>query len=328
MKRGPPPISVHFDSRPSSPTSDNSSEEEEGSDSSYDAFFDNVADDGYHRALRARSGLQVAILRLNRSIYEECLPLLYSRNRIIFHTDPVTAARWLRARSTRQRGLIRHLGLSKAFVMTPVKRGGSTGPISRIIAHGMQIETVTMWVPRDEDPEANVDENEYAYQTLEWYRWAINFRVLLRDRKIGQLRLLFAKEENKVQSPRTDFAAMTVEPVFLPLDIDLNGIGVVKKLNRALDAVVVEPLARSKFEGVHAGLPGAAYEACSRVLEDHVEALKLGNKRTFTVSREDCCGVDEGTVVVLRLNPSVDEDWICQNRVGWEGHHRKAKEDL
>ena len=114
------------------------------------------------------------------------------------------------------------------------------------------------------------------------------------------------------------------KPFFLPKELDLNSICMVKILNRALDFETVEPLARTKFDAAHMGLPPSAYLECSQSFEDYITSLRLQKKRTLDVSREDCCGVDEGTVAVLRLNPSVDEDWICQNRTSWEGSHRGA----
>jgi len=326
LKRGPVPTQAHFDSRSTSPTSSQSIENEDGQSGSsgYYQRLDLGADDGYHRALRAQASIEVDILRLNHSIYEECLPLLYGRNRFTFHTDPMTATWWLTARSARQIELIRHLGFPKRCVT----RGMKMQPIWDLIAYRMQVETVTMWYPRDEDPEAVYEEAEYVWQSPDWYKCAMNFRSLLQDKKIAQLRLLFALDVYKSRI-RQQFSLLHLyyEPVFLPQNIDLNGIGVINKLNRNPDARAVEPIARAKFELSHEGLPASAYKACSWRFEKYIEALRLGNMRTFTVSRDDCCGVDEGTVAVLRLSVLVDEDFICQNRPRWHGPHRTADND-
>jgi len=323
LKRGPVPTQTHFDSSPTSPMTDRSLKNDDSqSDSSDDCQgLDLSADDGYHRALRAQACIEVAILRLNHSIYEECLPLLYGRNKITFHTDALTMTWWLRARSKRQMRLIWHLGFSKQCVT----RGGIMQPICDLIAHSMQVETVTMWLPRDEDPEAIYEEVEYEWQVPNWCRCAMELRVLLRDRKIAQLRLLFALDDYKSRNHQPfNFLYPSYEPVFLPQGIHLNGIGVVNKLNRTLDARDVELIAHASFENAHEGLAASVYEVCSQRFDKYIEALRSGNMRTFTVSREDCCGVDEGTVVVLRLSDSVDDDFVCQDRPKWHGLHRKA----
>lgn len=327
LKRGPVPIQPHFDSRPTSPTTDRSIEDEFGrSNSSDDSLsLNHGADDGYHRALRAQAGIEVAILRLNHSTYEECLPLLYSMNKFTFNTDTVTMTRWLAARSTRQMKLIRHVGLPKRLVT----RGVSKQSICNLIAHRMQVETVTMWYPRDEDPEAVYEEGQYEWHTPNWYKCAKEFQALLQDRKIVQLRLLFARDGKRSRvRPAFNLFHLCYEPVFLPQDIDPNTIAVVNKLNRTPNTSAVEPIAYAEFETAHEGLPASAYEACSRRFEVYIKALRSGNMRTFTISREDCCGVDEGTVMVLRLVKSLNDDFICQDRPQWHGRHRKANNDL
>ncbi len=326
LRRGPVPAQTHFDSRPASPATDWSMKDEDGQSGPSDdcQSLGLGARGGYHRALRAQAGIEVAILRLNHSIYEECLPLLYGRNRFTFHTDPLTMTCWVAARSTRQIKLIRHLGLPKRLVT----RGGTKQPICDLIAHRMQVETVTMWYPRDKDPEAVYEKAEYGGQTPSWYKCAMNFRSLLQDKKIVQLRLLFALDEKKSRvRPAFSLFHLCHEPVFLPKDINLNGMGVINKLNRSPDARTVEPIAYDKFKTAHEGLPASAYKACSWRFEQYIEALRAGNMRTFDASREDCCGVDEGTVVVLRLSKLVDDDLICQNRPRWHGPHRKADID-
>lgn len=318
LKRGLVPTQAHFDSRPSSPTA--TRDEDGQSDSSGDCQdLDLGADDGYQRALRSQAGIEVTILRLNHGIYEECLPLLYGRNRFTFHTDPLTMAFWLTARSTRQIGLIRHLGFPKRLVV----RGEKMQALYDLIAHRMQVETVTMWYLRDEDPEAVYEEGEYERQSPDWYKCAMDFRTLLQDEKIGQLRLLFALDEYKSRRRQVfNFLHLYYEPVFLPKDIDLNSIGVVNKLNRTPDAHTLEPIAYAVFETAHEELPISAYTACSGRFEKYIKALRSGNVRALNVSREDCCGIDEGTVFVLRTSFRADYDFICQDRPKWLGRHR------
>lgn len=320
LKRGPASNQAHFDSRHSSLTPNR--DEDQQSDSSGDCRdLDLGADDGYHRALRSQAAIEVTILRLNHGIYEDCLQLLYGRNRFTFHTDPLTSALWLTARSTRQIRLIRHLGFPKRLV----NRSQTMQPVCDLIAHRMQIETVTMWYPRDEDPEAVYEEEAYEWQSPAWYKCAMDLRALLQDEKIARLRLLFALDEYESRRREVfNLLHLYYEPVFLPQDIDLNSIGVVNKLNRTPDVHAFEPIAYAAFETAHKGLPISAYTACSARFEKYIKALRSGNMRAFNVSREDCCGVDEGTVVVLRTSLLKDDDVICQDRPKWLGHHRKA----
>ena len=265
MKQGLPPPSSHYDSAPSSPTSETSSDGEEVERPGGNGEIMSIgADDGYHRALRALIPREVAILRLSRRTYDECLPLLYSKNRFTFHTDAVTTYWWLRARSERVQSLIRHLGLSKRCMMMPEIRGGRVEPLRKLIILKMQLSTLTVWALETINP-------LYEYETTltNWYPQATSFLELLLNGNIKYLRLMFAVDDY-ISRMSLDFkdCGHFFEPIFLPQEIDVGGIHAVKRLS-------------------------------DLVLESHNYEEFMG-KRLLELGREDCCGGDEGTVVVLR----------------------------
>lgn len=193
----------------------------------------------------------------------------------------------------------------------------------------MQVETVTMWIPCDSDQEASHERHDFeeeAFRLPIWYRCARSLCALLRDRKIARLRLLIALDDYKSRVGQPfHLYHWSYEPYFLPANTDPNRLEAIRKLNPTLEARVVEPLARSKFKDAHEGIPAAAYGPCTSRFENYIESLRAGSQRTFVLSREDCCGVDEGTVMILRLSDDVDDDFICQERPKWRGHHRKAE---
>ena len=202
-----PRITTHFDSRPTSPTSDSSTEtKEEGIDGGY---LDTSSDDGYYRAVRAEHGACAVILRLSRNVYKECLPLLYGKNKITFHTGPLAVAQWLRTRSSRQRGLIRHLGFSRECLHHPIPSGGHMRAISATMVHTIRTKSVTIWAMHE-------DRSRRGIQEPEWAAGVMALRSLARDRKSGQLRLLFGwVDETGAHGTRDESAACTQKPLLL-----------------------------------------------------------------------------------------------------------------
>ena len=211
-----PSTTSHFDSHPSCPISDSSTETKKKDND--DDYFDTSSGDGYHRAVRAQHGACAVILRLNRNVYKECLPLLYGKNKFTFHTDPLTVAQWLWARSARQRGLIRHLGLSRESLHYPIARVGHMRAVSATMVYKIRTKSVIIWATHDDRPGVSHEEDRSrrGIQEPEWAAGVMVLGSLARGRRTGQLRLLFRSvEETGAHGTRDEFATCIQKPLLL-----------------------------------------------------------------------------------------------------------------
>lgn len=76
------------------------------------------------------------------------------------------------------------------------------------------------------------------------------------------------------------------------------------------------------FYTTRAFLPFTAYAACFQRFQHYTWACSWSRKPIFVASRDDCCGVDEGTVVVRKFAHQDDAYHICKLRRGRTGRHR------
>lgn len=150
------------------------------------------------------------------------------------------------------------------------------------------IETVTMWVPQH----AGADDAEFFF----WPALEGLVGILLAG-KIKSLRLLFAQtaeDEEEVE----DFTSTIFEPITLPNDQNIeemyavDTVGYRRMGNEQRDALY-------KFSDEHKALSARDWKAYSETLMEFGRDEKQKRKLPLSFTRMDCCGIDEGTVIVL-----------------------------
>ncbi|KAL8846643.1 MAG: hypothetical protein Q9221_008283 [Calogaya cf. arnoldii] len=124
-------------------------------DAYYEEEDDDISSSSIVRWLEYRprccTVLSVAILRVNNQVYGECIRVFYRQNTFRFCSSASDTQDFLAALRERHRKAIRHIEFPPTT--TILNHGDNTQGWHRLpdfISKQMQVNTVTLWVPKDE----------------------------------------------------------------------------------------------------------------------------------------------------------------------------------
>ncbi len=280
-----PPQGVHLHPDPERSSREREEAELNGEydDSDNDLECDSYGGDKFDRAYSV-SPIPVAILGTNRQLYAEVSPVLYGSNRFTFNGTPNIALRFLKRLPPALRSHIKHLSFTKrATAADDADCTEFWNPLRDFISQHMQITSVTIQLPHDQNRKINKNKASLPSPNVEWFWWPAvhNLTGMLMEKKIQRLRL-----------------AYTVTYLRPGEDDDLEGYEAIDYLRtpysqeeRARDNQEY----REYQEASEAGRP-PKFLSLTALRHDQERRRR---RLDFVVSREDDSVGDIGTVLVL-----------------------------
>ncbi|KAL8641664.1 MAG: hypothetical protein Q9226_008605 [Calogaya cf. arnoldii] len=287
---------------------------EEKLDAIIDAYYEEEDDDISSSSIarwleyrpRCCTVLPVAILRVNNQVYGECIRVLYRQNTFRFCSSAWDAQDFLAALPEHHRNAIHHIEFPPTT--TILNHGDNTQgwhPLPGFISKQMQVNTVTLWIPKDE--------HEAESFPFYWHSaWAL-VKLLLAGR-IARLRIYIPAKLEEVgiiecnaTKPFFDTGVADDTPRMSRVHMDLEDIYAINKIclpenqNRYNDAV--RQLVRLDS---HLSAPTALGGLSEEFIKAGTDFLVAWNQKKVAMKREDATEDDDKTVIVLTKPTRID----------------------